>query len=101
MGSGKTESRADGPGDEANPPLVTSGPVENGKDSAVQRAASVTSKVVLVLFFAAAFWLRINSLEAFPDLDGDETWYGTQASHITQGEPAYLQTPTGNPLNPF
>lgn len=67
----------------------------------MRRAASLTFVTLLALMFAAAFWLRAGSLECLPDLESDEAWYGTQAYHIAQGEPAYVQTPTGNPLNPF
>ncbi|MDR3634747.1 MAG: glycosyltransferase family 39 protein [Isosphaeraceae bacterium] len=67
----------------------------------MRRAVTWTCQAVVVLLFAAAFWLRASSLESLPEPNGDEAWHGTQAYHIAHGEPVYLQTGNGNPLNPL
>lgn len=55
----------------------------------------------LALLFGAALWLRLTSLEALPEPNGDESWYGVQASRIIRGQAFAVRTPNGNPLNPF
>jgi hypothetical protein len=51
--------------------------------------------------FAVGVWVRISSLETLPDPDGDEAWYGVQASRFLRGEPYTFWTPHHNPINPF
>lgn len=67
----------------------------------MRRAATWVGQAMLVLLFAAALWLRVSSLEGLPESNADEAWHGTQAYHIAHGEPVYLQTGNGNPLNPL
>ena len=57
--------------------------------------------VNLALLFGAALWLRLTSLEALPEPNGDEAWYGVQAEHLIHGKAFATRTPNGNPLNPF
>ena len=58
-------------------------------------------KASLWLLLAAALWCRTTSLEAIPEVHGDETWYGLQVGHLLRGEPFETRTFSGNPLNPF
>jgi 4-amino-4-deoxy-L-arabinose transferase-like glycosyltransferase len=55
----------------------------------------------LYLLLAAALWCRTTSLEAIPEVHGDETWYGVQVGHMLRGESFETRTYSGNPLNPF
>src|SRR4051794_22398069 len=65
------------------------------------RAASVAFQALLVLLFGVAVWFRVTSLEALPDIESDEAWYGIQAYRLGHGEPFEIQTPNGNLLNPL
>ena len=53
------------------------------------------------LLLAAAVWFRTTSLEAIPEVHGDEAWYGIQVGHLLRGEPFATKTFSGSPLNPF
>jgi hypothetical protein len=55
----------------------------------------------LALLFAAVLWLRVTSLEAIPEVCGDECWYGVQMAKLLQGRPFEIRTFSGHPLNPF
>ena len=55
----------------------------------------------LALLFALALWFRVTSLEAFPEPNGDEAWYGVQAGHLIRGAAFSPRTGNGNPVNPF
>ena len=48
-----------------------------------------------------ALWFRVTSLEAFPEPNGDEAWYGVQAGHLVRGLPFSPRTGNGNLVNPF
>ena len=50
------------------------------------------------LLFAAAFWLRVTSLETMPLPDSDEVWFTQQVLHAVRGEPFETMTPSGNPM---
>lgn len=65
------------------------------------KIAAFSLKAALVLLFAVAFWLRITSLEALPDIDGDEAWHAIQLSRMLRGETFSTHTATGLPLSPF
>lgn len=51
--------------------------------------------------FAVAVWFRVSSLEALPEIDGDEAWYGVQARHFLLGRAWTIWTPHHNPISPF
>jgi 4-amino-4-deoxy-L-arabinose transferase-like glycosyltransferase len=53
------------------------------------------------LLVALSLWMRVSSLEALPDIDGDEAWYGVQAGRILRGQPYSLWTAHHNPVNPL
>ena len=55
----------------------------------------------LIVLILVSFWFRVCSLENIPGINGDEAWYGVQASKILMGQSFAMQTPTGLPLNPF
>ena len=48
-----------------------------------------------------AVWFRARLLENIPGTNADEAWYGVQALEILEGRSWHVQTPTGNPPNPF
>jgi len=48
-----------------------------------------------------AVWFRARMLENIPGTNADEAWYGVQALEILEGRQWLVQTPTGNPPNPF
>lgn len=54
--------------------------------------------VNLFALFALALWLRITSLE-MPAFNGDEAFYGVQASKLVHGESTDSDTASGNILN--
>jgi hypothetical protein len=68
----------------------------------------IINKLLLISIIISSFalgalgvWLRLSSLEAFPEVTGDEAWYGVQAQHILEGGPFETTTFSGSPLNPF
>jgi hypothetical protein len=48
-----------------------------------------------------AVWFRCRALGNIPGINGDEAWYGVKALLLLGGDELCLQTPTGNPINPF
>ncbi len=62
------------------------------------KIALAINALALVL---VAVWFRCRCLENIPGTNGDEAWYGVKALEILAGEPSAVQTPTGNPFNPF
>ncbi len=54
-----------------------------------------------VLVLGVAVWFRVWNLDRVPGINGDEAWYGVQATSWLRGEAVSWTTPTGNPLNPF
>ncbi len=53
----------------------------------------------MLALLAVAVWFRFWKLDHLPGVNGDEAWYGIQASRLLQGESISTQTPTGNPVN--
>ncbi len=53
------------------------------------------------LIALVALWLRVTSLEAIPELNGDEAYEGLQVARLLRGEPFDWLTVNGNPLDPF
>ena len=51
--------------------------------------------------FLVAIWFRVSDLEAVPEHNGDESYYGIQAERLERGEAIALRTTSGNVLNPF
>jgi hypothetical protein len=60
------------------------------------RAASWVPWAVVV---GVALWFRVTSLEGLTPVDGDEAFWGIQASHLLAGKAVATTTVTGNPLN--
>jgi len=56
--------------------------------------------VGVVLLFAYALWLRTTSLEALPEVNGDEVWHAIQLTRFLRGEPYSLLTASRLPLSP-
>jgi hypothetical protein len=67
----------------------------------MQRIARYIALLTLAALFTLALWYRVTSLEAFPDPEGDECWFGTQFAHMARGESFETVTPLDNPLTPF
>src|SRR4051794_39936451 len=63
--------------------------------------ASILCALSLALLIGLGLWLRVTSLEAFPEPNGDEAWYGVQAGRLVQSRPFATRTGNGNPVNPF
>jgi hypothetical protein len=55
----------------------------------------------LAILFAAALWLRVSSLGAFPWHNADESYYGVQTAHLLRGEAFAVRTMNHNIINPF
>jgi hypothetical protein len=51
--------------------------------------------------FAAALWLRLSSLGAYPWHDADESYYGVQIARLVRGESFEVLTVNKNVINPF
>src|SRR5690242_18276870 len=68
---------------------------------AMHRAGSIAFRALLWVLFGVAVWFRVTSLEALPDVESDEAWYGIQAYRLGHGQPFEFQTPNCNPLNPL
>jgi 4-amino-4-deoxy-L-arabinose transferase-like glycosyltransferase len=58
-------------------------------------------RVLLLGLVGAGVWLRLSSLDALPDPNADEAFYGVQAGWLLRGKPFAWRTPNGNPLHPF
>jgi hypothetical protein len=57
--------------------------------------------VGFAVYFAAALWLRLSSLGAFPWHDADESYYGVQIARLLCGESFEVLTVNKNVINPF
>jgi hypothetical protein len=51
----------------------------------------------VVLFGVAA---RVVAIDRLPGINGDEAWYGVNVHEILRGGTPFLQTPSGNVVNP-
>jgi hypothetical protein len=69
--------------------------------SAISRLTRLFAAANLAGLLLAAIWFRCRWLENIPGVNGDEAWYGVQVIEILRSGRFSLQTPTGNPLNPF
>ncbi len=47
-----------------------------------------------------AIAVRIVALDRLPGINGDEAWYGVNVNVLLEGGTPFLQTPSGNFLNP-
>lgn len=68
------------------------------------RRAAIANGAVLIgvaTLVALGVGMRLARVEAWPEIDGDEAWYGVQAGHFLRGEPYTFWTPHHNPVNPF
>ena len=67
-------------------------------------ARDVTKRLGVIGFaslFLVAFWFRVSNLEAIPEHNADESYYGVKAEHFERGQPIAFRTTSGNILNPF
>jgi hypothetical protein len=55
----------------------------------------------IVALVSVALAFRVIQLGQLPGVNGDEAWYGVQASRLLEGKPFARATGSGNPLNPF
>jgi len=76
-------------------------PLRSGADRWRTTAAQLLLAINVLGLVAVAVWFRARSLENIPGTNGDEAWYGVQALQILRGRQFHVQTPTGNPPNPF
>jgi len=58
-------------------------------------------KINIIALLAVSIFLRITALDHIPGMFGDEAWYGVQMKQLYYDGSCALQTPNGNPLNPF
>jgi hypothetical protein len=49
--------------------------------------------LLLAALFTLAIWYRVTSLEAFPEVDGDEAWFAMQFLRIVHGKPNFIDIP--------
>ena len=57
--------------------------------------------VNLAALALVAVWFRCRGLDHLPGFNGDEAWYGVKTLDLLGERDFRLQTPTGNPPNPF
>ena len=65
------------------------------------RLAAAALAVNLAALTLLALWFRCRALGNIPGLNGNKAWYGVTAWNILHGGSWPIQTPGGNPLNPF
>jgi len=65
------------------------------------RAATLLIAGNAIGLLLVSAWFRCRSLENIPGINGDEAWYGVKALQFLWERQYHVQTPTGNPPNPF
>jgi hypothetical protein len=54
----------------------------------------------LIAAVATAFVIRVVALDRLPGINGDEAWYAVNVNEFLAGGTPFLQTPSGNFVNP-
>lgn len=54
----------------------------------------------VALLIGLGVWLRVTSLETYPEPNGDEAWYGVQVGRLLTGRSFAVCTGNGNLMNP-
>jgi 4-amino-4-deoxy-L-arabinose transferase-like glycosyltransferase len=73
--------------------------VRTGDVSGTAEDTKSTLALAAVLTIGAG--LRVVDLGSLPGINGDEAWYGVNVEMFRSGQPFFLQTGVGNPLNPL
>ena len=58
-------------------------------------------RAILLSALLAGVALRVFALDRLPGINADEAWYGVNVEAFLHGEPPFLRTGVGNPLNPL
>jgi hypothetical protein len=64
--------------------------------SRLERAIAIASIAALL---GIAMYFRLSDLASIPGIDGDEAWWGVQATRWLHGEPYETRTTSGNPVD--